>query len=46
MTDEEDRVEENTENDDSDLEGVEKIKFCRLIAVGPVRENQRNMFKL
>ncbi len=27
-TDEEDRVEENTENEDSDLEGAEKIKFC------------------
>ena len=32
LTDEEDRVEENTENDDSDLEGAEKIRFRRLIA--------------
>ncbi len=31
-TDEEDRVEENTEIDDSELEGAEKIKFRRLIA--------------
>jgi len=27
LTDEEDRVEENTENNDSDLEGAEKIRF-------------------
>ena len=32
LTDEEDRVEENTENNDSDLEGAEKIRFRRLIA--------------
>ncbi len=32
LTDEEDRVEENTGNDDSDLEGAEKIRFSRLIA--------------
>ncbi len=32
LTDVEDRVEENTENDDSDLEGAEKIRFRRLIA--------------
>ena len=32
LTDEEDRVEENTENNDSELEGAEKIRFRRLIA--------------
>ncbi len=32
LSDEEDRVEENMENNDSDLEGAEKIRFCRLIA--------------
>ncbi len=28
LTDEEDRVEENTENNDSDFEGAEKIRFA------------------
>ncbi len=32
LTDEEDRVEENMENNDSDLEGSEKLRFRRLIA--------------
>ena len=32
LTDEEDRVEENTEKEDSDLEGAVKIRFRRLIA--------------
>ncbi len=32
LTDEEDRVEENTGIDDSDLEGAEQIRFRRLIA--------------
>ncbi len=32
LTDEEDRVEENTENNDSDLDGAVKIRFRRLIA--------------
>ncbi len=32
LTDEEDRVEENTENDDSGLDGAEKIRFRRLFA--------------
>ena len=31
LTDEENRVEENTENEDSDLEGAVKIRFRRLI---------------
>ncbi len=31
LTDEEDRIEETTGNDDSDLEGAEKIRFHRLI---------------
>jgi hypothetical protein len=32
LTDEEDRVEGNTGNDDSPLEGADKIRFRRLIA--------------
>ena len=32
LTDEEDRVEEKTEKEDSELEGAEKIRFRRLIA--------------
>ena len=32
LTDGDDRVEENTENNDSDLEDAEKIRFRRLIA--------------
>ncbi len=31
LTDEEDRVEETTGNDDSDLESAEKFRVCRLI---------------
>jgi hypothetical protein len=31
LTDEEDRVEENTENEDSDLAGAEKIRFRKHI---------------
>ena len=50
LTDEEDRVEENTENNDSELEGAEKIRFRRLIAWQQVarcssQENPRKMFK-